>query len=87
MPNFTCPFPVEGTMFTFCFSLIHYPGGARYWVAVSRQEHYVTSFYFEKNDRGTWKLSDRYKTAPSWAYTLEPLLTAAINDHLASSGI
>lgn len=87
MPNFTRSFPVEGTTHDFCFSLIHYPGGTRYWVAVTRQEGYVTSFYFEQNDRGAWKLSDRYKTAPAWAHTLELQLAAAIHTHQAAAGI
>lgn len=86
MSNFSCSFPVEGEVLDFRISLIHYPGGARYWVAVTRQEHYVTSFYFEENDQGRWKLSDRYKNAPLWVYALEPLLAAAIHSHRAAGG-
>jgi hypothetical protein len=82
MPNFSQRFPVEGALLDFCFSLIYQPGGARYWVAVSREEQYVTSFYFEQDYRGEWKLSDRYRTAPGWVHDLEPLLAEAIGDHI-----
>lgn len=85
MPNFTCSFPVEEETFDFRFSLIHYPGGVRYWITVTREKRYVTSFYFEESDRSTWKLSDRYKTAPGWVYALEPQLAAAISSHGAAA--
>lgn len=81
MPNFTCQLPVEEAYLDFRFSLIHYPGGTRYFITVTRQDSYVTSFYFAKNDQDTWKLFDRYKTVPAWIYELEPLLAAAINSH------
>lgn len=81
MPNFSHVFPVGEELLTFRFSLIHRPGGPRYWVTVLREEAYVTSFYLEKNDRGVWRLSDRYKTAPFWVYALEPELVEAICGH------
>lgn len=85
MPNFNQAFPVEGALLDFRFSLIHRPEGARYWVAVSREEQYVTSFYFEKDYQGEWKLSDRYQTAPGWVHDLEPLLAEAISGHKIAS--
>ena len=87
MPNFSQTLPVDGELLDFCFSLIHRPGGARYWVAVSRAEQYVTSFYFEKDYKGAWKLSDRYQTAPYWVRAMELLLAAAIAAHLASTDV
>lgn len=81
MPNFARQFPVEGTILDFRFSLIHYPGGVRYWVTATCEQAYVASFYFEKNKQGVWKLSDRYNTAPAWVYTLESQLAAAIYSH------
>lgn len=87
MPNFSRSFPVEEEVLDFRFSLIHRPGGARYWVAVSSEEQYVTSFYFEKDYKGAWKLSDRYQTAPYWVRAMECLLVAAIDGHLASADV
>lgn len=81
MPNFSQAFPVGEELLDFRFSLIHRPGGARYWVAVSREEQYLTSFYFEQDWTGAWKLSDRFKTVPGWVHAMEPLLGAAIASH------
>lgn len=85
MPNFTRAFPVGEEFLVFRFSLIHRPGGARYWVVVSREGQYVANFYFEKSEWGAWKLSDRYKMAPGWAHALEPLLAEAITSHKAKA--
>jgi hypothetical protein len=85
MSNFTQCFPVEGELLDFRFSLIHRPGGARYWVAVSREEQYVSSFYFEQDWKGAWKLADRYQTAPVWVHALQPLLAKAIEKHKVST--
>lgn len=84
MPNFGRSFPVEDKSLHFRFSLIHYPGGRRYWVVVTREDQYVTSFYLKPDFYGAWKLADRYKTAPAWVYTLEPELTSAITAHLSA---
>lgn len=84
MPYFNQSFLVEGATLDFRFSLIHYPGGSRYWVVAMREERYVTSFYLQPGANGAWKLADRYKTAPAWVHALEPLLSEAITGHFSA---